>query len=243
MDTTQTDAVISTGSGTGASAPPEPVPVKFRDPATGGIRVDALLKSYQELERKMSTPAPADPAAEKARALALPGVPEKPEGYCIRCDHGLFEPDTEINNRLHGAGFTPEQAQLLYDLAAERMLPLLREMASGYQAEAELEKLASHFGGAEKWQELSGQILAWGQRALPAPLLEALSGTADGVMALHRLMAEGGGEPKPLRGGPGTQADEGATDLNRMIADPRYWRDRDPTFIAKVTEGFRRAYG
>lgn len=238
MDEIQTDAPIA-----GTDLPPRPdhVPVKFWDPATGGIRVDALLKSYQELERKMS--APADPAAEKARALALLGVPEQPDGYCIRCDHGLFEPDPEINNRLHGAGYTPDQAQLLYDLAAERMLPLLKEMAEGYQAEAELEKLAGHFGGAEKWQELSGQILAWGQRNLPPPLLDALSGTAEGVMALHRLMAEGGGEPKPLRGGPETDATGGVGDLNRMIADPRYWRDRDPAFIAKVTDGFRRAYG
>ncbi len=240
MDMTQTESA-TTGSSTDTLARPDHVPVKFWDPATGSIRVDALLKSYQELERRMS--APADPVAEKAKALALLGVPEKPDNYSIRCDHGLFEPDAEINNRLHGAGFTPEQAQLLYDLAAERMLPLLREMAEGYQAEAELEKLALHFGGTEKWQDLSGQILAWGQRNLPAPLLEALSGTADGVMALHRLMAEGGGEPKPLRGGPEGDAADGNGDLNRMIADPRYWRDRDPAFIAKVTEGFRRAYG
>ncbi|MBP7334951.1 MAG: hypothetical protein KBA48_03895 [Niveispirillum sp.] len=234
---TSTDVTNSTD----AHARPDHVPVKFWDPATGGIRVEALLKSYQELERKMS--GPTDPAAEKAKALALLGVPDKPDGYCIRCDHGLFEPDAEINNRLHGAGYTPEQAQLLYDLAAERMLPLLQEMAAGYQAEAELEKLASHFGGPEKWQELSGQILAWGQRNLPSPLLDALSGTADGVMALHRLMGEGGGEPKALRRGADSDATGGVGDLNRMIADPRYWRDRDPGFIAKVTEGFRRAYG
>jgi len=63
------------------------------------------------------------------------------------------------------------------------------------------------------------------------------------VMALHRLMADGGGEPKVLRPGTGEGAGDGAGDLNRMIADPRYWRDRDPAFIAKVTEGFRRAYG
>lgn len=220
---------------------PDHVPVKFWDPDAGTIRVDALLKSYQELERKLSTPP--DPSAEKAKALSLLGVPASADEYCIRCDHGLFGPDTEINTRLHGAGYTPEQAQLLYDLAAEKLLPLLQEMAEGYQAEAELEKLIGHFGGEEKWRDLSGQMLAWGQRNLPAPLLSALSGTADGVMALHRLMADGGGEPKVLRPGTGDGGGEGMGDLNRMIADPRYWRDRDPGFIAKVTEGFRRTYG
>lgn len=222
------------------SARPDHVPVKFWDPDSGSIRVEALLKSYQELERKLSTPP--DPATEKARALSLLGVPDKAEDYCIRCDHGLFEPDGEVNARLFTAGFTPDQAQLLYDLAAERMLPLLQEMAAGFQADRELEKLVGHFGGPEKWQDMSGQILAWAERNLPAPLLAALSATSDGVMALHRLMKEGGGEPKALRAG-ADAGGAGTADLNRMIADPRYWRDRDPAFIAKVTEGFRRAYG
>jgi hypothetical protein len=30
--------------------------------------------------------------------------------------------------------------------------------------------------------------------------------------------------------------------LNEMVRDPRYWRDRDPDFIARVTEGFRRLF-
>ena len=37
------------------AVPPMPeVPEKFRDAATGAVRVDALLKSYLELERRMS---------------------------------------------------------------------------------------------------------------------------------------------------------------------------------------------
>jgi hypothetical protein len=28
-----------------------------------------------------------------------------------------------------------------------------------------------------------------------------------------------------------------------MMRDPKYWRDQDPSFIAKVTEGFKRMYG
>lgn len=27
-----------------------------------------------------------------------------------------------------------------------------------------------------------------------------------------------------------------------MMNDPKYWRDKDPAFIAKVTEGFKNLY-
>lgn len=32
-------------------------------------------------------------------------------------------------------------------------------------------------------------------------------------------------------------------DLQAMMRDPRYWRDQDPTFVSKVTEGFQKLYG
>jgi len=28
-----------------------------------------------------------------------------------------------------------------------------------------------------------------------------------------------------------------------MMRDPKYWREKDPSFVAKVTEGFERMYG
>ncbi len=28
-----------------------------------------------------------------------------------------------------------------------------------------------------------------------------------------------------------------------MMRDPKYWRDKDPAFVAKVTEGFKSVYG
>lgn len=212
-----------------AAARPPHVPEKFWDARAGAVRLEALLKSYLELEKRLGAASPA----------ARPAPPETAEGYCIACDHGLFAPDPEINARLHAAGFTPDQAQLLYDLAAERLVPLLGEMAAEFQAERELDRLVARFGGPEGWAAVSQQILAWAGRNLPAPVVAALAGTADGVLALHRMMT--GAEPAALPGG-GTGAGD-AADLHRMVGDPRYWRDRDPGFIAQVTEGFRRAYG
>lgn len=195
----------------------------------------------ENLLNGMSPPAAAGAPGglDRASLLRALGVPDRPDGYCIACDHGLFEPDPEINARLHAAGFAPEQAQLLYDLAAERLMPMIQELVAQFQADREIERLVAHFGGEERWREVSRQLLAWASRNLPAAAVEGLSTTFDGVMALHRMMT--GAEPATLRAAaaPGS-APEG--DLHAMMRDPRYWRDRDPSMVARVTEGFQRLY-
>lgn len=200
-------------------------PDKFKDPDTGGLRVQALLNSYSELEKKLSS---------------APSLPKTPDDYCINCDHGFFESDPEINERLHAKGFTPEQAQEVYDLAAEKMLPLMAEMVSEFQADREVEKLVGHFGGPEKWKEVSRQLLAFGQKNLPAGTLENLSSSYEGVLALYKMMK---GEEPVLKNKvePVSGVDE--KELSSMMRDPRYWREKDPAFVAKVTEGFERLYG
>ena len=35
----------------------------------------------------------------------------------------------------------------------------------------------------------------------------------------------------------------GEADLKAMMRDPKYWKEKDPQFIAKVTEGFKKMYG
>lgn len=224
--------------GAPASAPegrPPHVPEKFWDAEAGAIRVEALLKSYQELERKLSSGG----APDREQLLRSLGVPDAPEGYCIACDHGMFEPDPEINSRLHGAGFSPEQAQLVYDLAAERLVPLIKDLAAEFQAEREVERLVDHFGGEDKWREVSRQLLAWAGKNLPPAAVEGLSTTYEGVMALHRMMT--GTEPSALKADI-APAGSSEAELHALMRDPKYWRDRDAGTIARVTEGFQRLY-
>jgi hypothetical protein len=222
------------------------VPAKFVDPETGEIRLDALVKSYLELEKKLSgmvalpTADRPLPDEDRGRLMAALGVPETAEGYEVALDHGLFEADQEINARLHAAGFTPQQVQLVYDLAAERLVPLVEEMGAEFEAEREIERLVRHFGGEEKWREVSRQMLAWAKKHLPAEAIEGLSASFDGVMALYRMMTAEG-EPAALVG-EGEGPDGGETELHALMRDPKYWRDKDPSTIARVTDGFRRLY-
>ncbi len=203
------------------------IPEKFKDAETGGLKTDALLQSYRELEKRLSQ---------------SPSAPKTPEEYCIDCSHGLFESDAEVNKRLHAKGFTDDQAQEVYNLAAEKMLPMIMQITADFQADREVEKLVNHFGGPDKWKEVSRQLLAFGKKNLAPDVLESLSASHEGVLALHRMMQSD--EPGIKRAGSGKQAgaaDEG--ELQGMMRDPRYWRDRDPSYVAKVTEGFQKIYG
>lgn len=197
-------------------------------------------------ESLLIDPAASDPVSpgagvpDRAALMRMLGVPDAPDGYCIRCDHGLFEADPDLNRRLHAAGFTPEQAQLLYDLAAERLVPMIRQIAFEFEAEREVMRLVSHFGGEDAWREISRQLLAWAKKNLPASALDGLTTSYDGVIALHRMMTAS--EPAALRAAAEAQPAGSEADLHKMMRDPRYWRDRDPALLAKVTEGFRRMY-
>lgn len=255
-DTLLTETPAPAAAPAADAVPPLPIPEKFRDPKTGELRVEALLKSYLELERRLSQqpsaqtagpaappePAAFDPASlDPAQLRRLMGAPESAEGYCIACDHGLFQPDPEINGRLFEAGYTPTQAQLLYDLAAERMVPLIQTVAAEFQAEREVERLVARFGGEERWREVSRQLLAWAGKTLPPAAVEGLATSYEGVMALYSMMT--GSEPSALSmAGTRPGGGDGEAELRTLMRDPRYWRDRDPALIARVTEGFQRLY-
>ena len=215
------------------------LPEKFRDLQTGEVRLEALVNSYLELERRLSAAPDSDEG--RTRLLRQLGVPETSDGYDIDVAHGLFTVDPEVNDRLHKMGCTCEQAQEIYNLAAEKLVPVIREIVQDYQADREVEKLVSAFGGPDKWREISRQLLAFGSRNLPKDVFENLSSSYDGIMALYRMMK--GQEP-----GIGAVTDEavapapGETDLRSLMRDPRYWRKKDPAFVARVTEGFKTLY-
>jgi hypothetical protein len=238
--------LLATPQEDGQAVAPRPpgVPEKFWDPATGTLRVDALLKSYLELERgasrRIAPPASDANEEDKARWRKLLGVPETPDGYEICPRHEMCGPDPEVNAKLHQAGFTPQQAQLVYDLAAERLVPLIADAAAEFEAGRQREKLNSEFGGEDRFRRLAPQIGAWGRANLPETVFAALSTTAEGVIAMQRMMA--GKEPPIAReASAGTAPDE--AELRKMMRDPRYWRTREPDFVRRVTDGFKRLVG
>ena len=238
-------------SGPSASDPPanEPaerpvgVPEKFWDREAGAVRTDALLKSYVELERKLGSmvPLPSDDDQEgRDRLRRALGVPASPDDYRIETCDELVEPTPEINARLHEAGFTQEQAQLIYDLAAEHLLPVIDDAMGELRATRDAEHLASHFGGDAAWHNMARQIKTWGEANLAGDVYRTLASSYDGVLAMHQMMQAR--EPSVLQDAQGPRGDVDEASLTRMMRDPRYWRDRDPGLVSQVTEGFKRLY-
>lgn len=234
MDEEFNDAMpggLGDGAGAEESVParfcPASVPEKFWDPEAGEVRVDALAKSYTELERKLGA--------------AFRDVPDGPDGYRFEDGDGLLvDPDAGVNARLHEAGFSKDQARLVYELAGDYLPQMVSELASEFEAQKQIEGLIAHCGGRERWGQTARQLSAWGSEHLPAEVFEALATTREGILAMERMMASG--EPALIANGGDSMGGLSEGDLKQMMRDPRYWRERDPATVHKVRDGFRKLY-
>lgn len=223
-----------------SAAKPAGLPDKFWDADKEEVRVEALVASYLALEKKLSQTLPVPQNDDdKRRIYKAIGVPDTPDDYQVSVPNDLFDIDPELNKRLHAKGFTPEQVQEVYTLAAEKMVPLILDMAAEFQADREIERLVHEFGGVDKWKEISRQLLVYGKKTLPPQVLEGMACSYEGVMALYKMMKSD--EPGlKLRASSAEDADE--KDLVAMMKNPKYWREKDPAYIAKVTAGFEKIY-
>ncbi len=210
-----------------AATPPDGLPEKFWDAETGELRTDSLVKSYLSLEQKLG-------------AAGGLGVPDDPGGYDIKSDDALFESDPEVNAKLHAAGFSQEQAQTVYELAAEYLSPLVNDVAAEFHAQTQIDRLAEKFGGEDKWRETAAQLKQWGRAHFPDEIFQALSSTHEGVLTMHKMMNTG--EPGLIEGAGAGGEGLSEESLKQMMQDPRYWRDHEPGFVQKVQDGFKRLF-
>lgn len=222
---------------------PESIPELFWDAENGQLRTDDLLRSHAELEARLEhmLPMPNDDDPEAMeRILTVLGRPESPNDYCFDQQIEGIEPDPELNEALHAAGFSQAQAELVYRLAAERLQPMMAEVKAEIASAEHRVRLEQHFGGAEHFKQVAADLKHWGEARFGTESLDAIASTYEGVLVLHQMMQSSEPEMVGNSGeGPCTLSEE---QLNEMVADPRYWRDKDPTFIARVTQGYAKLY-
>lgn len=225
LDEENTPAPVE-ASDEGPGTRPEDVPEKFWDQDNATVRVEAMAKSYRELERKLG-------------GGEVPQFPESAADYEVTIDGKPFKTDADANQRLHTAGLSQSQVQTVYELANEKLTPALADMASDMQANGERERLKTHFGGEDKWNAARAQIAAWGRENFSDDVFGVLSNTYEGVLTMQRMMKSrepGLGKASAVGHGPSERA------LKTMMGDPRYWRDNDPALIERVRQGFRALY-
>lgn len=212
-----------------SSARPQGLPEKFWDAEKQTVRLEELIAAYNELALRDDNLVEGN----------LRGLPESYEQYDIKIPNPYLERDDEVLKRLYEKKFTNEQAQLVYDLANERVIPYLEEMTVNFEASRQLERLVAHFGSQEKFNEISRQISAWAKTSLTPEVYDALASTYEGVLALYKMMSSD--EPALLHdmSRPEELSEE---NLRKMMEDPRYWRDHDKSYVAKITRGFQKLY-
>ena len=206
------------------------VPEKFKNAETGEVNIEALVKSYLALEKKLSQ--------KKTEGT----YPDSPEGYKIQINNALMKNDEEINKKLFDLGFSNEQVQAVYDLAAEKVIPLILELSETIQSKKALDELEQAFGGAEQFNTIARQISAWGEKNLPASVFETLAGSKEGILTMYKMMC-GEQENSLLPRTTVSQPVDTEETLKRLMQNPKYWKQQDPDLVRRVENGFKRLYG
>ena len=216
----------------------EQIPEKFLD-ENGELNTSALVKSYCELEKKMSNmvSVPKDDSDEAAKQKfnhAI-GVPDKASDYPT---NSLLD-DESVREKFHEIGLTAKQVEQIYNIAEEFLQPTLKNLFQLQNETNAINELKNFFGSTEKMNEALREINAFGTRFLPADAFDELCSTPQGIQGIYRMMQSM--EPEVLTNKNTTEI---LTDdaLRNMMRDPKYWRDQDPEYVRKIENGFKKLY-
>lgn len=251
---------------------PDYIPEKFWDGEGGKPRVDELAKSYVALESAMGRriqEVSADTRRIIAQALPdevrgawadelkgqLVADPEflTPLEEAWRAKHLPKAPEAyEVPAREDGTTYDPEHPLYTAAVNAAKKYGLPQEalaeiMDLTYQARAEYEIPPD----VSEWK-LAIPDIDSRAKAVYNKLLGASPDHADALinqvrdpnafLALEAIVKAG--TPKSLALEPAAHEPEVTQEkLDEMMRDPKYWRERDPAFINRVSAGFNRLYG
>lgn len=252
--------------GTSEAAPPEWLPPKFWDGEAKAPKVEDLARSYSEMQRLIGSRV-GDLGAEARRKLAE-SLPESLQATWAEEFKAKLAADEEFLNPLREAWLAeklppaPEQyeapetidpehpafakatewakARGIPQDAFEELVGIATELLQPYEGEITFEAVKGQIPDVET----RAPLVANRVRTLLGPQADALlraCTTPEVFLAVEKLTR--GEQPIPVGGGAPAEPPLTAETLAAMVRDPKYWRDQDPTFTAKVTEGYRKLYG
>ena len=216
----------------------EQIPEKFLDDK-GELNTSALIKSYCELEKKMSgmVSLPKDDSDEstKQKFNRAIGVPDDASEYP---KNELFDNES-VRNKFHEIGLTSKQVEKIYSIAEEFLQPTLKNLFELQNQNNAINELKNFFGSTEKMNDALREINAFGERYLPSDAFEELCATPQGIQGIYKMMQSM--EPNVLTD---KNESENLSDdmLRNMMRDPKYWRDHDEEYVRKIENGFKKLY-
>ncbi|MBO7066244.1 MAG: hypothetical protein J6W40_01305 [Alphaproteobacteria bacterium] len=214
------------------------IPQKFLN-EDGTLNTDSLLKSYNELEKKIGTmvsiPNSESDDATRERFNRAIGVPDDVSEYPT---DEMFDNDS-VRQKFHDIGLTCNQVEQIYKIANEFLSPVLSELFLMQNETKAIMELKNYFGGTEKMNDALHAINAFGNKFLPHDAFESLCSTPQGIQGVYKMM-------QSMEPNVETQKNENQNltddDLRRMMRDPKYWRDGDPEYVRKIENGFKKLY-
>ena len=216
----------------------EQIPEKFLN-ENGELNTSALVKSYCELEKKMSNmvsvPTPDSDETVKKKFNHAIGVPDDIKDYP---KNSLFD-DESVRKKFHEIGLTSSQVEKIYAIAEEFLQPTLKNLFELQNQTNAINELKKFFGDDEKMNNALREINVFGERFLPRDAFDELCSTPQGIQGIYKMMQSM--EPDVLTNKNET---ENLTDeaLRKMMQDPKYWRDHDEEYIRKIENGFKKLY-
>ncbi len=214
------------------------IPEKFLN-QDGTLNSESLIKSYTELEKKMSTmisvpTAESDENVRKKFNRAI-GVPENASEYPT---NDLYD-DENLREQFLQIGLTKTQVEKIYNIANEFLSPVISELFTAQNESNAINELKSFFGGTEKMNDALHAINAFGEKFLPRDAFDALCATPQGIQSMYKMMQSMEPDVKTDKNETQNLTD---SDLRRMMRDPKYWRDNDVEYIRKIENGFKKLY-
>ena len=214
------------------------IPEKFLN-TDGTLNSDALMKSYNELERKIGTmvtiPTSDSDDATRAKFNRAIGVPENASEYPT---NELYD-DENVRQKFFEIGLTKTQVEKIYDIANEFLSPLISDLFSIQNETSAVNELKTFFGGTEKMNDALRAINSFGEQFLPRDAFDALCATPQGIQSVYKMMQSMEPNVKTDKNETQNLTDD---DLRRMMRDPKYWRDGDTEYIRKIENGFIKLY-
>ena len=214
------------------------IPEKFKN-KDGTLNSDALLKSYNELEKKIggmiSVPAPDADDVTRAKFNHAIGVPDDASQYPT---NELFDDDS-LRNKFHEIGLTVSQVEKIYSIAEDFLSPVLQDLFAIQNENIAMNEMKKFFGGTDKMYEALHAINTFGEKFLPHDAFDALCATPQGIQSVYKMMQSM--EPD-VRTDKNVDENLSDDDLRRMMRDPKYWRDMDAEYVRKIENGFKKLY-